>query len=184
MRLPAFAVLLVLAACGRDPNPPPDGARPAPPKAQNAPKRGATVEEQTAGMVTAVTLGKSAVPIELKFSLDSRPALARPLAIKLAVLPKIAADLVSLQIVDADGVEVPDGGGEFDMPEVLPGIAYLGSITVTPARSGILVLNLNLSIKHDEIVETRAFSVPIIVPEAIAAAAPRTATNAVRNTQK
>jgi hypothetical protein len=101
------------------------------------------------------------------------------------VLPKIAADLVTLQIVDADGIEVPDGGGEFEMPEVLPGAVYLGSITVTPAKSGILVINLNLSVKHDDIVETRGFSVPIIVPEAIASAAvPRPAVSAARGPQK
>jgi hypothetical protein len=146
VRLPAFAAVLLLAACSRDPNPPADGARPAPPKAQSSPKKGPTIEEQTAGMVSAVTLVKSTVPIDLKFALDSRPALSRPLAIKIAVLPKIAADLVTLQIVDADGIEVPDGGGEFEMPEVLPGAVYLGSITVTPAKSGILVINLNLSV--------------------------------------
>jgi hypothetical protein len=164
-RFPALTLMLVLTACGRDPNPPDDAVRPAPRKAQSAPKRGPTVESQTAGMVTAVTLGKSTVPIDLKFALENRPALARPLAIEFALLPKIAADLVTLQTVDPDGFDLPDGGGQFEMPEVVPGVAYPGSLTVTPSKRGIVVVNLNLSVKHDEIVETRSFSVPILVPE-------------------
>ncbi len=108
-------------------------------------------------MVAAVSLGKSTVPVELKFALGSRPALAHPLEIQFALMPKSAADVVSVRIADSDGFEVPDGGGQ-----------------VTPTKTGILVLSLDLTMKHDEIVEARTFSVPIIVTEAAAvAAAPR-----------
>jgi hypothetical protein len=174
LRLTTLTALLLCAGCNHDAGSPADGKRPAPPKSQAAPGKAGGGEDRTAGMVTAVTLGKSTVPVDLKFALEGRPALGQPLAIKLALLPKIGADLLSLKLADSEGFEFPEGGSGFDMPEVVPGGAYVDSTTVTPTRTGLSVLTLELSIKHDDIVEARVFSVPIFVPvAATGAAAPR-----------
>ena len=74
--LPLFAVLL-LAACHGDSSqaPQPKLARPA--KTPAAVKRGPTPEELTAGMVEAVTLGKSSGPRWVSRSRSSLPSCRR-----------------------------------------------------------------------------------------------------------
>ena len=43
------------------------------------------------------------------------------------------------------------------------GQVYRQSVKVTPTADGVLLLNLTVSLKHDEINESRAFSIPLIV---------------------
>ena len=79
--------MALAAGCSNDANKTPvwQGSvakRPAVPQ-----KKGPSVEEQTAGMVTAASPGKSDVPIGLKFEIDERPIVGRPLAIDIALLP-------------------------------------------------------------------------------------------------
>jgi hypothetical protein len=40
---------------------------------------------------------------------------------------------------------------------------YRQSVKVSATAEGVLLLNLTLSLKHDEISESQAFSIPIIV---------------------
>ncbi len=167
-RLMGCALGLVLAACSGGSN---SSAPPTPSKQQaaratsSAQKKGATVAEQTAGMVSAVSLGKSALPVGLKFDLAARPQVGQPLTINLVVLPQIPADSGSIAVTSADGFEPLATGVAADLEAVAPDEAYRRSIKVTPARPGVLLLTLGVSLKHDEISETREFSVPILVEE-------------------
>jgi hypothetical protein len=40
---------------------------------------------------------------------------------------------------------------------------YRQSIQVTPTADGVLLLSLAISLKHDELTESRVFSIPLIV---------------------
>jgi hypothetical protein len=40
---------------------------------------------------------------------------------------------------------------------------YRQSVKVTPTADGVLLLGLTVSLKHDEMIESRAFSIPLIV---------------------
>ena len=55
-------------------------------------KRGPTPEELTAGMVEAVTVGKSTLPVLVKFDLPARPVVGQPLEVIVAVMPQVAAE--------------------------------------------------------------------------------------------
>jgi hypothetical protein len=167
-RLTGCALSLALAACSGGSNPAATATpskRQAAQAASSAAKKGPTIAEQTAGMVSAVSLGKSALPVGLKFELAARPEVGRPLAINLVVLPQIAAESGSIAVTSADGFEPLAAGAAADLAAVAPEEAYRRSIKVTPARPGVLLLTLGVSLKHDENSETREFSVPILVEE-------------------
>ena len=126
-------------------------------------RRGPTPDELTAGMVEAVTVGKSTVPVALKFDLSSRPVVGQPLDVVLAVMPQIAADSAVLLVTGSDGLKLAPDGGPVDMPSVEPTQVYRHSIKMIPTAEGVQLLDLEVSLKHDEITETRAFALPVIV---------------------
>jgi len=160
-----FAVVAV-GACHKDVGPPP-ALKPAPQaSAPAAAKRGPTTGELTAGMVQAVTQGKSQLPVELKFDVLQRPVLGKALEIAIALVPQIAASAATVQIGTAGGLDLGSGANQFDIPSVEAGQVYRHSVHVTPTADGVLLLGLTVSLKHDEITESRVFSIPIIVDSA------------------
>jgi hypothetical protein len=159
---------MVLAACsgGSDPT---ATATPSTRQAAHSPatpaKRGPTVAEQTVGMVSAVSLGKSTLPVVLKFELTGRPQVGQPLTINLAVLPQISTDGGSVSVASADGFEPLAAGAVAALDAMTPDEVARRSIRVTPAKTGVLLLTLGVGLTHDEITETREFTVPVLVEE-------------------
>jgi hypothetical protein len=151
------------AGCHRDNQPAP------PPKpASNvavpvAPQKGPTVAEQTAGMVEAASQGKSQLPIDLKFELPQRPTLGQALAVNVALVPQIDASAGAIEVAGGDGLSIAPGANRIDLPALESGHVYRHSVSVTPHAEGVLLLGLTLTLKHDEIVESRSFSIPLIV---------------------
>jgi uncharacterized lipoprotein len=158
------AALMFVAACNRDSSSaPPARAQPQyKAKAPAAPPPGATAAEQTAGMVQAASQGKSQVPVELKFDIAQRPKVGQPLEINLALIAQIAASPATIQVTGADDVTVAPGANQFDIPAEEAGEVYRQTVNVTPNAEGVLLLGVTVSLKHDEIVDQRAFSIPII----------------------
>jgi len=132
------------------------------PKAPVAPKPGGTAAEQTAGMVQAASQGKSTVPVELKFDIAQRPKVGEPLTINLALIAQIPASPATIQVTGADDVSVAPGANQFDIPAEEAGEVYRETVNVTPNAEGVLLLGVTVSLKHDEILEQRVFSIPII----------------------
>jgi hypothetical protein len=155
---------LVLAACNKDSSslPAANAVSHVKPKAAVAAKVGATAAEQTAGMVQAVAQGKSAVPVELKFDIAQRPKVGQPLEINLALIAQIAASPATIQLTSADDVSVAPGTNQFDIPSEEAGEVYRETVNVTPNAEGVVLLGVTVSLKHDETVEQRVFSIPII----------------------
>jgi hypothetical protein len=157
------AVAMAVAACSRD-----SGSVPAPavthvkPKAPVAPKAGATAAEQTAGMVQAASQGKSTVPVELKFDIAQRPKVGQPLDVNLALIAQIEASPATIRVDGADDVSVASGASQFDIPSAEVGEVYRETVSVTPNAEGVVVLGVTVSLKHDDVVDQRVFSIPII----------------------
>lgn len=159
-----LCILASLSACHKDSEPPP---QPTPtPHVSKAPaivKKGPSAAQLTAGMVEAASQGKSQLPVELKFELKQRPALGQVLDIDIAVVPQIDASLGEIQVTGGDGLTVAPGANPIDLPAVEAGQVYRQSVKVTPTADGVLLLGLTVSLKHDEMTESRAFSIPLIV---------------------
>ena len=154
----------MVAACNQD-----SGSVPAAtavshikPKAPVAPKPNATAAEQTAGMVQAATEGKSSLPVELKFDIAQRPKVGQPLEINLALIAQIAGSPATIQVTGDDAVSVAAGANQFDIPAAEAGEVYRETVNVTPNAEGVVVLGVTVMLKHDEIVDQRVFSIPII----------------------
>ncbi|MEO7207745.1 MAG: hypothetical protein ABI356_06060 [Steroidobacteraceae bacterium] len=155
---------LAVAACNKDSGstPAPNAAAHVKPRSTVAPKPGATAAEQTAGMVQAASQGKSTVPVELKFDIAQRPKVGQPLDINLALIAQIAASPATIQVNGADDVSVAASAHQFDIPSEEPGEVYRETVSVTPNAEGVVLLGVTVTLKHDEIIDQRFFSIPLI----------------------
>jgi hypothetical protein len=151
-----------LVACGQDASPPPAGTVPKF-KTPSPPRRGPSAEELTAGMAAAPTIGKSPMLADLKFELAQRPTLGQVLQINLALVPKLDGNEVTVKLSDSPGLDAAQDDTAFDVVGVMAGAVYRHTLHVTPTTEGVLLLNLTVSLNHDEVDESQAFSVPIIV---------------------
>jgi hypothetical protein len=139
-------------------------------KAPPATKRGPSPEELTVGMVEAVTMGKSTVPVAVKFDVPERPVVGQPAEVVVAVMPQISADLALLTVKASDGLPLADAASPIEMPSVEPTQVYRHNVKVVPNAEGVQLLELDVALKHDDVTETRVFSVPLIVAPATAPA--------------
>lgn len=164
--------LAALGGCQRQsggaPAPKPAASRAAAPLAV---RRGPTAEEQTAGMVEAATQGKSQTPVAVKFELLGRPVEGEPLEIAIALLPAEAAGPATVEVTGQDGLDVTPAQARIEFPSVEPATVYRHHIQLTPTRAGVYLLTLAVSLRHDQFVDSRVFSVPVIVAAGPAAPA-------------
>ncbi len=128
-------------------------------------KKGPTVEEQTADMVLAATPGKSDVPVSLKFDLPQRPKIGAPLDLNIALLAQIPAESAQIDVSAPNGLELASIDARTLIRDVRPDEVYRHTLQLTPTAAGVLFLNLNVTLKHDEITETRSFTVPLILED-------------------
>jgi hypothetical protein len=157
-----LCAVAAVAACSHDSAPAPAAhtvtqAKPKP----AAPPPGATVAEQTAGMVQAATQGKSQLPVELKYDIAQRPKVGQPLDINLALIAQVTASPATIQVTGADDVAVA-GAKQFEIPAEEAGEVYRETVNVTPNAEGVVLLGVTVVLKHDELVDQRVFSIPII----------------------
>jgi hypothetical protein len=159
-----LCAVAALSACNRDSASPSvsTAVTHVKPKAPLAAKSGPTAAEQTAGMVQAANQGKSQLPVELKFDLGGRPKVGQLLEINLALIPQIPASPASIQVSDAEGLTVAPGTNQFDIPTAEAGEVYRQTVKVTPNAEGVLLVGVTVSLKHDDVTDQRAFSIPII----------------------
>lgn len=163
LRIFILCALAVLTACHRNTGTAPAAKSAAHVKAPVAPPPGQTAREQTAAMVEAATLGKSQVPVSLKFEVLQRPVQGQPLEIAIALLPQIPAHPATIEVTGSEALQIGAGENRIEFAEVEPAQAYRGSVKLTPTAEGVFLLTLNVSLKHDQMADSRVFSVPIIV---------------------
>jgi hypothetical protein len=162
-RVLLLCAALSVNACHRDADAP---APPKPVPHVRVPvvvKKGPTAAELTAGMVEAASQGKSQLPVQLKFEVVQRPTLGQSLDVNLAVMPLIDAGAAGITVTGGTGLTVDAGADPIDFPAVEAGQVYRQSVKVTPSSDGVLLLSVSVSLKHDEMSESRAFSIPLIV---------------------
>jgi hypothetical protein len=165
MKIPRVLLLCTVAAasaCNGDSGKPTQPLPKPQVNASVAAKKGPSARDLTAGMVEAASQGKSQLPVELKFDLPQRPEEGQALDIGIALVPHIDAAAASIQIA-GDGLTIAPAANTFDLAQVEAGQVYRRSLKVTPTADGVLLLNLTVSLKHDEMTESRVFSIPLIV---------------------
>jgi hypothetical protein len=161
-RILMLCAVAAIGACSKDAGAPPPPVAAARASVAAPVKKGPSVAELTAGMVEAASQGKSQLPVVLKFDLQQRPVVGQPLDINIAVVPQIDAAAAQIQVA-GDGFTVAAGAGSIDLPAVEAGQVYRQTVKVTPTVDGVQLLGLTVSLKHDEMSESRSFSIPVIV---------------------
>jgi hypothetical protein len=165
-------VVAALVACHHDSSQPQKPNTAAKTHTPVAAPRALKPEDVTTGMVEAASQGKSQLPVSLKFDLLQRPAVGEPLEVALALVPQVAAGAARIEVAGSDGLQVADGDSKIEVPALDANQVYRHSIRVTPLADGVLLLNLNVTLKREELSDSRIFSVPIIVAAAPAGAVP------------
>lgn len=155
---------MALSACNKDSGSaaPASAVTRVKPKAPVAPKPGPTVAEQTAGMVQASAVGKSQVPVELKFDVAQRPKVGQPVEIDLALISQVSASPATIQVSGGDEVSVAAAAAQYEIPSEEAGEVYKHSLSVTPNAEGVVLVGVTVVLKHDELTDQRVFSIPII----------------------
>jgi hypothetical protein len=179
MKLRVIILLAIAAAAGchrQSATTPVVPAKPKPGLKAAAPnQRGPSPQELTAGMVEAVVESKSQAPINLKFDLLGRPVEGQPLEIAIALLPQIAAQSATVSVTGSEGLKLDPAEQQFEFAAVEAAQVYRHSIKVTPTANGLYLLTLSVSLQHDQISDSRVFSVPILVGNAAGAGPARPA---------
>ena len=148
------------SACHRDSAPAPQ-AVPVPRVAVPVPvKKGPTAAELTKGMVEAVSQGKSQLPVQLKFDLSQRPTVGQTVDINIAVMPQIDANGADIEVAGGEGLTIAPGANQMELARSRRDRCIAKVVKVSPTAVGVLLLNLTVSLKHDEMTESRAFSIP------------------------
>ena len=155
------SVLLILSACSHDSAPPSPAPAPVV-KAAAQPKKGPTVEELTTGMVQATALGKSPLPLEVKFELGDKPTKGHPLDLNLALIPLEPANATTVIISGAEGFEALDAR-QFDFDHLDVGAVYRHTVKLTPNAEGVQLIGLKVTSSREDASETKEFSIPVIV---------------------
>jgi hypothetical protein len=171
LRIFILCALATLTACHRDSGTTPVARSAAHVKASAAPPPGPTAREQTAAMVEAATMGKSQAPVSLKFEVLQRPVQGQPLEIAIALLPQIPAHPATIEVTGPEALQIGAGDNQIEFAEVEPEQVYRHSIKLTPTAEGLFLITLNVSLKHDQMADSRTFSVPIIVASSAQGAA-------------
>ena len=163
VRVTLLCAAMTLCACSKDSAPPAPAASSARVKPRPVlPKPGPSAAEQTLGMVQAAAVGKSQAPVELKFDVAQKPKVGQPVDINLALIAQISASPATIQVASADDVSVAPGGNQFEIPSEQAGEVYRQTVSVTPNAEGVVLVNVTVLLRHDELLDQRAFSIPII----------------------
>jgi hypothetical protein len=155
--------MAALGACHQDAAPPPVSSEA--PQVKKAPaliKHGPSAAELTAGMVEAASAGKSQAPVDLKFELVQRPKVGQPLDINLALVPHVDAGAAAIQLIGAEGYTIAAGSNQFEIASMEADQVYRQTVNLTPTAAGVLIIAVSVALKHDEITDLKAFSIPII----------------------
>jgi hypothetical protein len=162
-----IATLALLSSCGKADHAAAPGSAHASRTAATKGSGGSALD--LADMVRAVSSGKVATEIDLKFALRERPVVGEPVDIDLALIPAHELDQVYATFSAADGLEITKGGRTSQIQHPEPGAPITHLVTIVPQRDGIFFVNATVLTDSPTNSTTHSFSIPIIAGAGIAA---------------
>jgi lipoprotein-anchoring transpeptidase ErfK/SrfK len=175
----ASALALLLAACGGGGE---DPTAPVPARPEGKPEQPAASARPPADVgdpnfATAVATGKTAAGVDLKYDLPAKPAPAQDFEVALALLPRVQADTLEVEVTGIEGLSIVNGAtAKFD--NVLSGETYPATVTVRADKPGLYYLGVAAKMITQVQTEARTFSVPVVVGNVVAAEKTAPATDA------
>jgi len=166
LALTASVLFAALAGCGD--SAPEQQALPTAAKPAAKPK----VAELPIEMVAAVAAGKSANAVSIHFALGSAPAVATPLPVQIAIVPRKPFATIRVHFESHDGLTIPVGGDFGPASDVEPDKALSHQLMLLPDKEGMFMVTASVETVGDEGNVIRIFSIPVVVGPAQPAAAP------------
>jgi hypothetical protein len=167
--LAVVALAAVLAACGRGEEE--KAATPATPAADGKAADAAAAPAESPDdkrMANAVATGKLAAPVDLKYDVLAKPNVGQPFEIELALLPRLAADALEVEVTGIPGLTVVSGGAS-RFEGITAGERYVAKVLVQADAQGIYYANVVAKMITTAQTEARTFSVPVVVGTVAAA---------------
>ena len=120
-------------------------------------------------MVSAVAASKpSAVPVQVRFALHSRPSAGQPLDVQLVLVPTSGAiDRIAGKIVTDDDLDFVDGAEIAATEHPAEGVPIDHPLRVLPRHDGVFTLNVVVTVVSGSNTANESFSMPLIVGEGI-----------------
>jgi len=160
--LAVVALAAVLAACGRGEEP--AAVTPTPSAtAEGGATSAAPVETpEDKRLANAVPTGKTAAPVDLKYDVLAKPQVGQPFEIELALLPRLAADALEVEVTGIPGLAIVSGGAA-RFEGVSSGDRHVARVLVQADAAGIYYANVVARMISQSRSEARTFSVPVVV---------------------
>ncbi|MDE2306091.1 MAG: hypothetical protein KGL34_11055 [Gammaproteobacteria bacterium] len=124
---------------------------------------GPTVAQQTAGMVDAPSLTKALPGFQLKFDLQARPTPHAPLTLDLAIVPSGFAELAAVDVEPPAEVQLAPADRQYTVSALEPQTVYRHSVNLTPIASGMVMIGVNVAVRHDGVIDTLKFAIPLMI---------------------
>lgn len=154
-----MAGLMLLAACGSDPEPE-AAAPPPPPKPTVAAP--APPADETASFAKAVGDGKPGAAVNIRYEFASKPAVGTPTDVDVAFIPSVGVDSLEATLAGMDGITLA-GNLQVSFSAVEAGKPYRHKVSVLPDRTGVFYITVAVTTQIAGSSVGRTFSIPFVV---------------------
>ena len=163
--LAVVALAAVLAACGRGQeevaaDQPAPAATGAPGDAPATPPAVENPDDER--MANAVVTGKTAAAVDLKYDVLAKPDVGQPFEVELALLPRVAADSLEVEVTGVPGLAIVSGAA-FKFDAVAAGSRHTAKVMVRADAPGLYYANVIARLVSKVQTDARTFSVPVVV---------------------
>ena len=163
-------LLLGLSGCGSEVKPTAATrvANPKSHKQHKAVQQAKPGEEPLDEMVAAVSASKPGPPVELKFSLPTRPEVGQVMDVDVAVVPRAPVpDSVSVSFQVVDGMDIVEGSQLPKVDKLVDGTPIRHVVRVLPKRDGIFAVTAVVAFVSANQDFARTFAIPVIAGEGL-----------------
>jgi hypothetical protein len=153
----SMASLILLGACGSEPEPEAAAAPPVP-----QPTVAAAPADETAAFAKAVGDGKPGAAVTIRYDFGGKPSAGTPTELDVAFIPNAGVDSLEAKLSGMDGITL---AGELtaSFNAVEAGKAYRHKVSVLPDHSGVFYITVSVNTQIAGSSLNRTFSIPFVV---------------------
>jgi hypothetical protein len=134
----------------------------APARSASARSAALPAAKQEADMVTAVSAGKTELPVEVKFALRQRPELGQSIKLDVQVTPSAPLVRLIASFHAEDGLTLGDAAQLIVRDRPDPGVPIVRTLTLVPRQDGIFYVNATVLADSGSESIGRTFTIPVI----------------------
>jgi hypothetical protein len=156
-----IAALVMLSACGSDPEPPPETPAIPPAQAAQPQPTAATAADPTDKMAKAVGSGKPGAAVDIKYEFASRPEPGKPVQLEVALVPSAGVDSMTAKFSGMDGITLA-GALTAEYANVQPRQPYKHSVSVLADKAGVFYITVSVDTVIGGATLGRTFAIPFV----------------------